>query len=324
MEKDVLSYVTNPLNAFAIIKRATWDLRLFQRRFDDQLIQVLVNTQDIRPREIDIHGAIEGLFRLQFIYKLKSADLANGIIDGKKTREPFTPHDLFVIGEHAAQMTDHEYFAIEYLEMVWNQLREGLDPDNEVDEKAVLTNLTTCTNRTGDFDKALTYTKILIEKFPESMEYADLQHELETAKAEYGTSKLSMFDPFSDHFVKDGIYSAKKENVIFSQVCRGNLTKSPLELSLLHCRYVSTNPFTKLARFQVEEVNIDPYIVVFIDVISDEEINFVIDSSKSKVKRATIRNENGSVPSNYRVAQNAWFTDDEHELYARISQRIEV
>lgn len=325
IEKDILKYITNPLNAFALIKRATSDITLLEQRFPAQLTQFLENIKEIRPNSDDLEGAVTGLLRLQFIYKLKSVDFANGIIDGIETRQPFSAHDLFIIGEEASRIEGQEYFAVEYLGMSLNLVNAGHDVDKEVDENVLLTYLASCYNKTGNFEVSIDYTNVLIEKNPDMPEYTVIKKQLEEDNLNFGYTRWSMFDPFSDFYVKDGSFQVYKEDIIYSQVCRGNLTQSPAELSKLHCRYVSNNPFTKLARFKVEEINSEPYIVLFIDILSDMEIYFLTNEAKTKVERAMV-NPNGApgAKSNNRVAQNAWFYDYEHEIYARISQRIDV
>lgn len=48
----------------------------------------------------------------------------------------------------------------------------------------------------------------------------------------------------------------------------------------LHCRYnTSTTPFTRIAPLKMEELGLDPYMVVFHDVIYDTEIDGMLNSS---------------------------------------------
>ncbi|XP_039232777.1 prolyl 4-hydroxylase subunit alpha-1 [Drosophila yakuba] len=50
--------------------------------------------------------------------------------------------------------------------------------------------------------------------------------------------------------------------------------------SRLHCRYNSTTtPFTRIAPLKMEELSLDPYMVVFHDVIYDREIELMLNSS---------------------------------------------
>ena len=323
VEKDIMGYITNPLNAFAIIKRATSDINLIVKRFPDETKQFLENIKDIRPSDEDLSGATEGLLRLQTIYKLQSVDFAKGIIDGKKTRKPFTLHDLFVIGEEALKMKNQNYFAIEYLEMVWMKLNEGVI-DEDVDNNVLLHHLTTCFNMVGHFDRALHYVDKLIENSTDK-NFVNLKQELLANKPTVSGNMLAIKNPFSDDIRKDGSYQIYKEYILYSQVCRGNVTKNPSELSELHCRYISNSPFTKLAPFKVEEANLDPYIVLYIDVLSDNQIEYLTRISKNKVEPAQILDKKlKRVKSSSRVAQNSWHFDYKDAVVSKISQLVEV
>lgn len=325
VEKDVMHYLTNPLNAFAIIKRATSDIKLIEQRFPEESKKFLENIKALRPDDDDLNGAVDGLLRLQTIYKLESDDFANGIIDGSKTRKAFSAHDLFVIGEEALSIENQEYFALNYFEIVWDRLNNEIDPDKEVNENALLYYLTSCYNKSGNFQDALSYAKILVERNPDLKEYDDFKNQLVAAHAEFGDSMLELLDPYSDYYEKDGYFFEHKETILYSQACRGNLNKSAAEQAKLSCRYESRNPFTKLARIKVEELNLEPTILLYVDVLSNAETDFLTSRAKSNIERAQVAPDGkAGKTTNARVAQNSWHFDSEHETYHKITQRIQV
>lgn len=52
----------------------------------------------------------------------------------------------------------------------------------------------------------------------------------------------------------------------------------------LHCRYMTENhPFLKLARVKMELLYMNPDVVLFHDVMSDDEIEFIQNSAKPRV-----------------------------------------
>lgn len=63
---------------------------------------------------------------------------------------------------------------------------------------------------------------------------------------------------------------------LYEQLCRGEITAPPAVMAKLHCRYVDNgNPFLKIAPFKVEEAYPKPKIVIFHDVMSDDEISTI-------------------------------------------------
>lgn len=324
---QTLPYYTNPLNAFLMIKRATTDVELIGNRFPNESREFLQNVDHSRPDGKDLLGAVEGLLRLQFFYKLKTKDFANGIIDGDRTRLPLSVHDLFVIGEEALKIDGQESFALEYLELVWQGLKKGLDIDNEVSEKNLLLDLISIYKNVGSYGKALETLNELTSKFAETARdryFAFLKKSFLDKSEKYG-SKATVVDPFSDHFVHDGVFSDSKDRIIIGKMCRGDQLKSSQETSTLRCRYRSTNDFTKLARFKVEEVNLNPYMILFVDVVSDAEIEFLKQSSKSKRGPGTITDfDLQQKVSSRRTAQISWHNRNDNAIFRRLSRRVEV
>lgn len=322
---DVDKCITNPLNAFLLIKRTTSDIKLIEHRFPEESKLLIEKIEFIQPEAADLTGAVEGLLRLQTIYKLSSKDFANGIVDGKKTIAALSAHDLFVIGEEAYKLNNQDFFAKEYFNLVREMIKSGRDADKEVDEKNLLLMLSSSYHRTGEYNKAVAVANELIAKFPGEEDFKILKQSFLNDQREYGTTRLKLTDPFSDYYVKDGKFSQIKEDTIFSQVCRGNITKSPFEASQLHCRYMSKTPFAKLARFKIEEANLEPYLILVLDAISDSEIEFLKEVTKPKIKRAATRvTTKERKISNVRVAQLSWHFDNSHEIFERLSRRVEV
>lgn len=308
-----------------MIKRSTSEIKLIEKRFPDVLKEFLENIKSLQPEIDDLKGAVEGLIRLQTIYRLKSEDFANGVIDGKKTRADLTPHDLFVIGQVAYALEKKDFFVREYLRLALEKIKAGLDIDKEVNETMLLLILCGSYSRTGDYAKAIEYADILIANNPAEEGMKILKKEIVENQAKHGTRNLVDMNPYLDDYSKNGQFNTFKEEILYSQVCRGAVEKSSKEKAALKCRYVSNSPFAKLAPFKVEEMNHDPYLVLFIDVLSDPEIEYLKSSSKSRIERATTIEKNLERKiSDSRIAQFAWHHDKEHQIVKRISKRVEV
>lgn len=315
-------YVNNPLNVILMIKRASSDTNLIRNRFPEKSTIFLNTIKNLQPSENDLNEAVEGLLRLQSIYKLKSDDFANGIVDGKRSRARLSAHDLFIIAEEAFKLKGQEYFAKEYYKL--SLIKIPSDVDKEVDENSLLMKWATSYSKSKEFPQAIVLVDMLIQKNPESKEFVALKESLVSGQAKQGNKKVVLKDPFSDAFERNGKFTKLKEKILYSQVCRGNVTKSPKDLAKLHCRYISSNQFSRLARFKVEEINLNPNILLFIDVVTNDEMELVKNMSKSKATRATILTTAGSKISSKRVSQIAWLHEIEHEVLKKLSQRVEV
>lgn len=76
----------------------------------------------------------------------------------------------------------------------------------------------------------------------------------------------------------------RPERVLYEKLCRGEIQQTPEELSKLHCKYVTNNkPFLKIAPLKLEEAHLKPYIVVFHDVMYDNEMEYIKESAKPRV-----------------------------------------
>lgn len=70
----------------------------------------------------------------------------------------------------------------------------------------------------------------------------------------------------------------------YQKLCRRQIEPTPQQLAPLRCRYLSEHsPFTKLAPIKVEEVNLNPDIFIYHNIIYDKEIEALKELSESLV-----------------------------------------
>jgi Prolyl 4-Hydroxylase alpha-subunit, N-terminal region len=316
LKQDVARYIENPLNAFSMIKRATIDLSLLMHLFPQQTLHLSRH----RIEEFSFVHAVKCLLLLQRIYKLQTRDIARGIVLNRRIGDRMTPHDLYAVGKCASKITNEEYFAKEYLELALERYQNGYDKNfREIDEVKLLILLVNVCESMRDYKSSITYIKEILIKEPTNIKAAEYGMKLVQLFKEHGNAKLSYDDPYNFKSNRDGKYSTRKEFELMSDVCRDKLKRNVAEISRLHCRYSSTNSFTRLARFKLEEVNLEPRIFLIVDALSDDEIqslkNIAIQESKSRSKV--------DEKSIYSVVGMASLYDS-YELVSRISQRIEV
>lgn len=77
---------------------------------------------------------------------------------------------------------------------------------------------------------------------------------------------------------------ATPERRLYEMLCRNEILLSPAELSKLKCKYVTNNSyFLKIAPLKLEEAFLKPYIVIYHEVMYDDEIDFVKKMAKPRV-----------------------------------------
>lgn len=134
---------------------------------------------------------------------------------------------------------------------------------------------------------------------------------------------INASNPHDEQFIRNRQVSAKKLQFLSDKLCNGEIFKSPSETKDLRCRFVANSHFSRIAPFKVEEANINPPVLIFHEVLSDNEIEIVKTLSKLRIERALVGLETPFV-SSVRIAQLAWLDNDPHEVLKTISRRLEV
>lgn len=71
----------------------------------------------------------------------------------------------------------------------------------------------------------------------------------------------------------------------YEKLCRGEISPDPDLLAQLKCRYVANKPFLKIAPLKLEVANLSPYIVLYHDVMYDNEIELIKQMAKPRVSK---------------------------------------
>lgn len=318
---DNQSYIGNPLNAFKLIKRNSIDLAFYDIYFPGFKQQIEVNDTDF-PNNDDLIGAIAGLIRLQKVYKLKTEDLANGILHSVDTGVKLSPHDLFTIGVEAFETVGEKYLAHEYL-----RLAQSRNYDNSgVEQSEIFEVLFKLYLANNDVKNA--------EGILEHLSQRDKEHLAERYQESFNRVRSlpqeqvnGVVNPFNDTFTHTGHYSADKEFIIFRRICNLEVTKSPKEQSKLFCKFHSTNAFTKIAPFKVEVANMEPELLIFIDVLSENETSTIKNMFFDTItKNAHVMSGDGKKISDIeiRVADLHWFNEETQEHFETLTRRLEA
>uniref|UniRef100_A0A8C7ZXP6 Prolyl 4-hydroxylase subunit alpha-1 n=1 Tax=Oryzias sinensis TaxID=183150 RepID=A0A8C7ZXP6_9TELE len=123
-------------------------------------------------------------------------------------------------------------------------------------------------------------------------------------------------------------FSLIPERKKYEMLCRGEgVRMTSRRQSRLFCRYYDNkhNPRFVLAPVKQQDEWDRPYIVRYIDIISEAEMEKIKQLAKPRLRRATVHDpQTGKLTTaHYRVSKSAWLTAYEDPVVEKINQRIE-
>lgn len=331
--QDSERFLSNPVNAYLLIKRLSSDWKMVQRLMTKEkgraLIQNITEQRDdlMFPDEEDLNGAAVALTRLQDTYQLDTSALARGEIQGVRYTAELTAGDCFELGRQSYNNGDH------YHTVLWMQ--ESLDRyEEEVNKTAVksdiLEYLAFSSFMQGNVRHAIKLTHDLLEIVPNHPRakgninyYEDVINRDEQQKRG-DDGDVPLQKSFTENL-------APQENLperqIYEKLCRGeNMLSNKVEQEL-KCRYVTNgNPFLLLQPLKQEEAFKRPWIVIYYDVVSDREIEVIKHLATPRLRRATVQNyKSGELEvANYRISKSAWLKHEEDSVITRVNKRIQA
>ncbi|XP_029963117.1 prolyl 4-hydroxylase subunit alpha-1b isoform X2 [Salarias fasciatus] len=338
--KDPEGFLGHPVNAFKLMKRLNteWsDLEsLVLRDTTDGFISNLTIQRQYFPTDEDQTGAAKALLRLQDTYRLDTNTISIGDLPGVKHKSLMTVEDCYELGKIA--YTDVDYYHTElWMVQALKQLDEG--EESPIDKVTVLDYLSYAIYQQGEIERALEFTKRLLELEPEhqrakgNLKYFEFQLEKQKKTEEQESQKEAQREKRETPEKKEKTKSQKTFSLIperkkYEMLCRGEGIKmTPRRQSRLFCRYFDNNrsPHYVLAPVKQQDEWDRPYIVRYLDIISDAEMEKVKQLAKPRLRRATISNPITGVleTASYRISKSAWLTGYDDPMIDTINQRIE-
>lgn len=334
--KDVSSYLLNPINAYLLTKRLTTDWRDIEQIMTmDVGSKFINNVTEYRevlkfPSDEDLIGAANALIRLQDTYNLDTASLARGELNGVQYSTEMSSEDCFEIGRQMYNNRDYHHTIMWMTEAI-NRLKN----DSRMPRSDLLEYLAFSTFKEGNVESALEMTNELLDLDPEHQRARGNKYYYEKELAKMNEKSILRGDDGSSDVPVDkslefqhnrlGPYTYDlPERKLYELACRGELQPDDALLSSLTCRYVTNNvPFLTIAPLKLEQVSHDPYIVVYHQVMYDNEIETLKRMAKPRFKRATVQNhKTGELEvAHYRISKSAWLKDEESEVVRNVVQR---
>ncbi|XP_055085656.1 prolyl 4-hydroxylase subunit alpha-1-like isoform X2 [Periophthalmus magnuspinnatus] len=336
-------FLGNPVNAFKLIKRLNTEWSqleaLVLTDMSDGFISNLTIQRQFFPTDEDQTGAANALIRLQDTYRLDTETIATGRIPGSSFDPPLSSglsvEDCFDLGRVAYSEADYLHTTL-WMEQALKQLETETETETEtktetgtVDVKTVLDYLGYSVYQQGALERALHYTKRLLQLDPShqrangNLKYFEYQlsKHRQTGAEERGAEATGADRERSDDYLP--------ERKAYERLCRGEgIRMTPRRQSRLFCRYHDNNghPSLLIGPVKQEEEWDRPRIVRYHDVVSEREMERVKELATPRLKRATVHDpQTGKLTTaHYRVSKSAWLGSFEHPVVDQINWRIEA
>ncbi|KAH8313522.1 hypothetical protein KR067_007435 [Drosophila pandora] len=312
---STVDYLSNPLNSFSLIRRMNRDWVIWQLFMEDPVgVTQADKIQSLReemPTSTDVEEAVTALDRIQITYGLKVEDIASGFLNGKQYPISLTALDSYAMGQILFDQGNFNSASRWiYQTLTWMENFKLPEPFLLAKDE-VRTFYAETLLKLNEKADALKVVNIALTDKPHDIKLLVKKMEIE-ALIRTGTSNQPP-QP------KVGLSSP----TLYEMGCRGMYPASTD--SKLVCRYNSTTtPFLTLAPLKMEVVGLNPYMVIYHDVLSSAEIDEMKEMATPSLKRATVYKaslgKNEVVKT--RTSKVAWFPDSYNSLTLRLNARI--
>ncbi|CAG5124209.1 unnamed protein product [Candidula unifasciata] len=230
--------------------------------------------------------------------------------------------DCFLLGRLSYVESDY------YHSSLWMQAaleRDSQELQKTASKSEILDYLSYTKAMLGDVAHALELTIELLKLEPNheravnNKKYFEAMLQDKTKKQELQADKKPGYQLSRDE------YRNSEEFLTYEALCRGEDIMPIANQEKLVCRYVTNNhPLLLLQPAKEEIVHWDPYLVIYHDVMSDEEIKQIKHMATPRLNRATVQNsKTGELETaNYRISKSAWLNGKDHPVVERLNDRM--
>ncbi|EDW99121.2 prolyl 4-hydroxylase subunit alpha-2 [Drosophila yakuba] len=318
------AYFESPINKYLLNKRLTVDWQRVENLIAASTGEKpLTRLRKFRHRETmpdkkELEGAIDGLLRLQYVYRLKAKEMASGILDGVDYGTQLNAEHCVDIARLALR-DQHPRLAHSWLMEANDRLAGG--ERKEALKPQILVLLVQAKKELEDFRGLNDTYQELIRIQPASEEHAKNYETYIDSLDE--KALLNESKPILEHAPIPEEGEPVDEFQAYSLTCSGHWRLTPKEQRHLRCGYVTeTHPFLWIAPLKAEELFQDPLLVLYHDVIYQSEIDVIRKLTENRLKRATVTGHNESVVSNVRTSQFTFIPVSAHKVLSTIDQRV--
>ena len=328
--QDLQRHLENPINAYHLVKRFSVD-------WDEDVIDLIYNenSNDLQllmdgylndlPDHEDLEGSARALFRLQDTYNLVPANMTRGQINGVKDTIKLTAHECFEIGRTAIEDGDF-YHSVQWMEESLSLLREE-DPKS-MDEADILAQLSLSLFEQGSIYHAKNITKLWLSLQPDNSFAQERLTEYEEAISELQMQRNDNVGSMNDSKVlkndNDNDKSVKNDTKIYEALCRGEKPVQLLDSHRLTCQYQYWHPMFYLIPLREETLNFDPWIVVYHQFITDEDIANIKSVATPRLQRSNVIGQADGKRKTHRqrISKHTWLEHEASPVVTKINRRI--
>ncbi|KAH8271417.1 hypothetical protein KR018_009353 [Drosophila ironensis] len=331
---DLEDYFGNPLNAFTTIRRLVhdWKFNVFEpifntSNFEDYKTSLSEGMEKIGfkgPTQEDLQGATRGLLRLQNIYQLPTARLADGVLlpdEKNQLNISLSASDCYEMGKNLCQAQEYT-FGSEWLLEARKKLNgppsDSISPN--ISDADILEQLSFAFYKLGNLKLAHKLNNELLDMESDHEEALKnkLYYEDQLARERNLSPRKPVNPPKLDE------KESKESYQLYKRVCRGELRQSPREQRKLRCRLSHQNvAFYRLAPFKIEQLNLDPYVAYVHETISASEMDQIIELGTGQMVRSRVGQSENATTSDVRTSANTWLWYEQIPWLSKIKQRLE-
>uniref|UniRef100_A0A7N6AYH4 procollagen-proline 4-dioxygenase n=1 Tax=Anabas testudineus TaxID=64144 RepID=A0A7N6AYH4_ANATE len=305
--QDPEGFLGHPVNAFKLMKRLNTEWgeleNLVLTDMSDVFISNLTIQRQYFPNDDDQTGAAKALMRLQDTYQLDTNTISSGQLPGQHRllQTTLAVDDCFDLGKVAYLEADYYHTEL-WMVQALNQLDQG-ETSSTVDPVTILDYLSYSVYQQGELERALQFTKRLLELDP--------THQRANGNLKYFERGRLRGDSEGRLEVKVDDYLPERKT--YEKLCRGvGIRMTPRRQSRLFCRYYDNNHHPRYVIGPVKEEDEwdRPRIVRYHDIVTEKEMERVKELAKPRLRRATVHDpQTGKLTTaHYRVSKRNEFT----------------
>ncbi|NXH46117.1 P4HA3 hydroxylase, partial [Dicaeum eximium] len=324
LHQDPEASVDNPLLAFSLIKRlhSDWPSVIYSdeaTRNTQALHAGLREVEQELPGAEDLGGAARALMRLQDVYALSVRGLARGVFQRAGPPPLYSPgrrvslsaDDCFHVGKVAYDTGDY-YHSIAWLEEAVSLFRLSYGSWNLGDRSSLedaLDHLAFSYFMAGNISHALSLSR-------EFLRYADPRNQRVLRNVAKYKKLLEM---------GTGGCRGPPPPLSPSHALLGPLSPQPAPKQLLHlsCSYeTNSSPYLLLQPAKKEMVQIQPYVALYHDFITDAEAETIKGLAGPWLQRSVVASGEKQQKAEYRISKGAWLKDTADPVVRALDRRI--